>query len=529
MEDLVSDDPAERAVDKAGLVTERDRPVTFRDVFSVREYRAVYSSLLVNWVGDYLARAAITVLVYQQSRSVLLSAAAFAVSYLPWIIGGPLLSAVAERYPYRRVLIIADLFRMVLISLLLIPGLPIAVMLALLFLASLGTPPTQAARSALLPLLVGRDKLPTAIAMNATTSQGAQVVGYLAGAALATGISPQVALFIDVLTFAASAAFIATGVRPRPPAHTREQRTHLLRESAEGFRLVFGRETLRSLAIMAFVMTMFAIVPEGLAAAWAAEGNPDAATRGLDQGLIMAAGPIGFVVGGLLTSRLAGPVRRDRLIRPFAVLAPLVLIPAIFGPPAPIVAILVALSGIAQGGLSPTLNGKFVLILPHGYRARAYGVVQGGMQLSQFGAVIVTGVLADYFWLPLVVGLWSIGGTVVMLVLAARWPGDGTFRAAIEAAAASHAAAVSGELDPDRPVSDPADAPAPTPHIRAHGPQPADASTPTPHIRAHGPQPADGQPDPRGPARPGPEQGDEPGRAARRRRVATTSVTPERP
>src|SRR4051794_13743908 len=493
MEDLVSDDPAARAVDKAGLVTDGDRPVTFRDVFAVREYRAVYSSLLVNWVGDYLARAAITVLVYQQSRSVVLSAAAFAVSYLPWIIGGPLLSAVAERYPYRRVLIIADLFRMVLIALLLIPGLPIPAMLLLLFLASLGTPPTQAARSALLPLLVGRDKLPTAIAMNQTTGQAAQVIGYLAGAALATAISPQSALFIDVLTFAASAAFIAIGVRPRPPAHTREQRTHLLRESAEGFRLVFGRQTLRSIAVMVFVITMFAIVPEGLAAAWAADGNPDAATRGLDQGLIMAAGPIGFVVGGLLTSRLAGPARRDRLIRPFALLAPLALVPAVFGPPAPIVAILVMLSGIAQGGLSPTLNGEFVLILPHGYRARAYGVVQGGMQLSQFSAVIVTGVLADYFWLPLVVGLWSIGGTVAMLVLAARWPSDATFRADTEAAAASHAAAISGELEPDRAADHVTDRAAPT-SAATSAPTSVNGATAAsahgPLIRPHGPQPA---------------------------------------
>jgi len=91
----------------------------------------------------------------------------FAVSFLPWIIGGTLLSALAERYPYRRVMITADLFRMVLIALLLIPHLPVAALLTLLFLASLGTPPTQAARSALLPLLVGRDRLPIAIATNA--------------------------------------------------------------------------------------------------------------------------------------------------------------------------------------------------------------------------------------------------------------------------------------------------------------------------------------------------------------------------
>ncbi|MGX6602188.1 MFS transporter [Micromonosporaceae bacterium Da 78-11] len=455
----MSEDPAGRKTTGAEAVTERGRPVTFRDVFAIREYRAVYSSLLVNWIGDYLARAAITVLVYQQSESVLLAAAAFAVSYLPWIIGGTLLSALAERYPYRRVLISADLYRMVLIGLLLIPHLPILGMLALIFLASLGTPPTQAARSALLPLLVGRDKLPVAVVANATTTQAAQVVGYLAGAALATAISPQVAIVIDVATFALSAALISAGVRPRPAAHTREQRRHLLQESGEGFRLVFGRETLRSMVILVFVLTMFGIVPEGLAAAWAAEANPDGATRGLDQGLIMAAGPIGFVVGGILFTRLVRAPRRDRLIRPLAIAAALLLVPTIAGPPAPLVAILVALSGIAQGAVMPTLNGKFVLMLPHGYRARAFGVVQTGVQLSQFVAVMLTGVLADHFRLPLVVGLWSLGGAVVIALLSARWPSPASFTAEMAAAEATQPEPAQPAAQPAQPAAPPAAAP----------------------------------------------------------------------
>jgi MFS family permease len=468
MEDLVSEDPSAPAAKDTAAVTERKRPVTFRDVFAVVEYRAIYFSLLVNWVGDYLARAAITVLVYQQSHSVLLSAASFAINFLPWVVGGTVLSALAERYPYRTVLITCDVSRMVLIGLLLIPHLPIWAMLVLLFVASLGAPPTQAARSALLPLLMKREQMPMAIATNATTTQSAQVVGYLAGAALATAINPQFALMIDVVTFAISAALIASGVRSRPSARDRDKRTHLLRESAEGFRLVFGRETLRSIAILIFVLTMFAIVPEGLAAAWAAQGDPDATTRGLDQGLIMAAGPIGFVIGGLICGRFAGPEWRDRLIRPLAVASTLILVPALAGPRPPVAAVLVALSGIAQGGLSPTLNSKFVLILPHGFRARAYGVMQTGMQLSQFVGVMATGWLANDFSLPLVVGVWSIGGTAVMAFLVARWPSREAFRRATDEAATGlphvprHAAPPSVEAAPEHhgPPRHSAEAPA---------------------------------------------------------------------
>jgi MFS family permease len=435
---LVSDDrPAARTADKADVVTERERPVTFRDLFSVSEYRAVYLALLVNWLGDYLARAAITVLVYQQTSSVLLSAASFAVSYLPWLVGGPLLAALAERYPYRRVMVISDLIRMFMIALVAIPGLPVPVILVVLFLGTLASPPTQAARSAIMPLLLSRERVIVALAVNATTIQAVQVIGYFAGATIATALNPRLAIAAVAIAFGLSALIIALGVRHRPSASSRAQRTHLLRETGEGFRLVFGNRMLRAIALLVFTLTMFAIVPEGLAAAWAAQGNPDPTTRGIDQGMIMAAAPVGWVIGGLAVSRLASPAMRQRLIRPFAVLAPLALVPALTAPSAQIVAVLALVSGVAQGGLMPTLQGMFVLALPHGYRARAYGVMQGGMQLTQGGAVLVTGVLADRASIPIVVGLWSVGGTMLMAALAARWPTARTFDEAIAVAAAS--------------------------------------------------------------------------------------------
>src|SRR5204863_344914 len=130
----VSDDPpAARPADgqdtPAGAMD--DRPAAFRDVFAVQEFRAIYLACALSWVGDYLAR----------------------------ILGGPLLAALAERYPYRRVMIICDLARMVLIGVVAIPGLPVAATLVVLFLAMLANPPTQAARSALLPLILSRDRL----------------------------------------------------------------------------------------------------------------------------------------------------------------------------------------------------------------------------------------------------------------------------------------------------------------------------------------------------------------------------------
>jgi hypothetical protein len=442
MEGVVSDDtPAARPADPADVVIGTERAATFRDVFAVREYRAVYLALIANWVGEYLSRAAITVLVFEQTGSVLLSAASFAISYLPWIAGGPVLAALAERYPYRRVMVLCDLARMVLIGLVAIPHLPIPLVLVLLFLGMLASPPTQAARSALLPVLLGRDRLVIALAANATTGQAAQVVGYLAGATLAAAINPRLVVAGVAVAFAISAALVATGVRPRPPAQTGRQRTHLLRETGEGFQIVFGDQVLRPIAMLVITLTIFAIVPEGLAAAWAAQTSSDPATRGFDQGMIMAAGPVGWVIGGLLVSRFLPLTVRQRLIRPLAILAPLALVPSVLAPRAELVALLTMLSGIAQGAIMPTLNSQFVLALRHGFRARAFAVVQGGMQLAQGFAVIATGLLAGHARVPIVVGLWSVGGVLLVALMVVSWPSAAKFDRAI-ASAADEAAAI---------------------------------------------------------------------------------------
>ncbi len=409
--------------------------MTFRDIFAVSEYRAVYVELLFSWVGDYLARAAITVLVYQRTGSVLLSAVTFAMSYLPGLLGGPLLSALAERYPYRRVMVVCGVTRTGLILLVLIPGMPVVGLLSVLFLVTLGSIPAQAARSAMLPLLLSRGQFAVAMAANTSTTQAAQVIGYLTGATLAAAVHPRLAIGLNALAFGLGAVVILLGVRHRPAAFTDAERTHLLREAGQGFRLVFGHRVLRSIALMVFSMAAFAIVPEGLAAAWAAQENTDLATRGVDQGIIMASGPVGFVIGGVVFGRLVGPATRHRLIRPLAVLAPLVLVPALAAPPVPVVAVLTMASGVAMGGLMPTLNTQFVLALPHGYRARAFGVMQQGLQISQGGAVLLTGTLADRSSVPMVVGVWSIVGVGLMLLLAARWPAAGVVDRAIEEAA----------------------------------------------------------------------------------------------
>lgn len=458
-----------------------ERPATFREVLGNTEYRAMYSSATASWFGDYLAKAAVTALVYKSTQSVAASAAAFATSYLPWVVGGPLLSALAERYRYRSVMVICDLVRMALIALVALPGTPVPVMIGLLFVVALANPPAQAARSALLPLVLTGDRLVIGLSLNQSTGQAAQVVGYMAGAAIAP-FYPRLALAFDAATFAFSALVLRLGVRDRPPALPETRRSHLLRETAEGYQIVFGSRVLRAIAVIVFTSMWFAIVPEGLAAAWAADLVGQGRDRGLYQGLIMVANPVGWIIGALLIGRLVQPDTRRQLIRVFAVLAPASLVASVTNPPVAGVALMAAACGFFVGGMLPAANALFVQVLPNGYRARAFGVMQSGMQVIQGLAVVLTGLLADVFPLYLVVGLWSAAGVVLLALAGLGWPRPAVMRAAVAAAAEANAKG----LTPAAATGSGRAAPAPRDRVAATGPGRA-APAPRDRVAATGP------------------------------------------
>ena len=98
--------------------------------------------------------------------------------------------------------------------------------------------------------------------------------------------------------------------------------------------------------------------------------------------------------------------------------------------------VLAGLAGFAVGAASPIANGQFVQALPNAFRARAFGVVQGGLQVLQGGAVLMTGLLAaDHTRIPFVVGVWSLFGVVLLVLgLSLAWPAPRAFTDAVAAA-----------------------------------------------------------------------------------------------
>ena len=78
-----------------------------------------------------------------------------------------------------------------------VPGLPLPVLLALLFLVSLGAPPFESARSALKADVLEGDRYAVANSVTNVCLQLMSVVGFVLGGALVAVTSPRAALAFD--------------------------------------------------------------------------------------------------------------------------------------------------------------------------------------------------------------------------------------------------------------------------------------------------------------------------------------------
>ena len=85
-------------------------------MFAVGEFRYLWLAQVLSVLGDQLARVAMTVLVYDQTRSAFWAAVTYAVTLVPWLLGGLALSGLADRLPRRTVMVACDIARMLLVG-----------------------------------------------------------------------------------------------------------------------------------------------------------------------------------------------------------------------------------------------------------------------------------------------------------------------------------------------------------------------------------------------------------------------------
>ncbi|MFG2112805.1 MFS transporter [Streptomyces sp. NPDC048718] len=387
----------------------------YRAVFAVREFRFVFAAHLFSLLGVVVSELALTVLVYDLTRSSLLSSLTFALGFLPYLLGGTLLAGFADRFPPRRVLVVCDLVCAGCVALMVLPTTPVAALLALRCAVAAVAPVFQGTRIATLADILGEGELfVLGRSLLRILSQSALLAGFGAGGLLLTAVTPRGAMAVTAATFLASAALLRCGTARRPArAAAAATATGGRREGVGATWGVLRDRRIRVLMLLFWVPPMFAVVPEALAAPYADRIGASSAALGL----LMCAMPVGTVLGELLAGSMLSATTRARLVLPLLLASfPPFLLYAL-RPGLVLAAAALFLAG-AAGAYTLGLDAWFVDAVPEERRGRAMTLMSAGMMTVQGLGMAGAGLVAEFVPVHAVVAGAGVLATLVLAVLA---------------------------------------------------------------------------------------------------------------
>jgi MFS family permease len=381
------------------------------------DFRLLFLATLGSGFGTYLAAVALSVDVYDRTGSLTWVSALLLVEFLPIIVIGLTLGPLVDRLSRRGLMVASDLVRLGVFCLLPFATGPLMVVV-LAAVAGVATGFFRPAVYAGLPNLVPDDQLPTANSLLQAVENIAWMVGPVIGGVLLTVSGPNLAYWINAVTFLVSAALLMRIPAARLRSEQPLTKGHW-RDLAEGFSLVR-----RSRALLT-VLVVWNVVLLGSGAVNVAEialakESLDAGDFGF--GLLVGASGLGLTLGSLAASGVlerwgirrtyAGSMAAMALGFGAAAVAPSVWIAGI------LVVVATTGNGIAivcnvllvQRGAPDRLRGRaFTLIISSNYALMGLGMALAGPLTNAFGARWTWAVAAAVF---------ALGSTVAFAMAA---------------------------------------------------------------------------------------------------------------
>lgn len=386
-----------------------------------------------NQVGGNMALYAMTILVFDTTRSNTTVSALFATYVVPQIVLSPFAGVVVDRLNLRWALVGPNVLRSVLMVGLALTGSNVPILLALNLGVSLTSVALTPAEGSMIPRVVPRLQLETAMGVFNLTLQGSFALGFaFIGPLLVTIFGPSSVLaVVAVLYIAATTACI--GLPSEPPverpagASRREAVAEPIRELGHGFGVVRrDREISRPIIHQAAAAAVAGVV--------GVLGPALATTVGLQPDrLVVIVLPLGIgVVLGVLGLRRFGHVARRRaaeagllafggLTASLALVSPLRGALAAVGiPVVPVLGGIALFAGAAYAVTSVSAQTALLESMPADVRGRVFGVLASIVSTASLVPVLVAGLLADRISAPLVLVVFGVA-----VVLIAIWSARG--------------------------------------------------------------------------------------------------------
>lgn len=263
--------------------------------------------------GSGIAQVVLPILVFQLSGSASLTALLLTIEAVPYLVFGLLSGAVADRVDRRRLMVGCDL-----VSAAAVASVPLAAVMGSLTLAHIYVAGLvsatcfvwfDSAEFGALPAIVGRKRIVAATSVLASSWELLRIVAPAAGGAMAAAFGAAPVLWLDALSYLASAAVLARIRRPFRTVTAEEVlpgriRRRLRADIGEGLRFIRGHPLIRPLTLLGFGASLTSGAIVGLLVVYGARqlslGDDDARL-----GWLFSATGVGALGAALAIPRLA--------------------------------------------------------------------------------------------------------------------------------------------------------------------------------------------------------------------------------
>ncbi len=289
----------------------RERPSPFA-VFRNRSFTFLWLGQLVSTIGSALTSLAASIVVFRLTGSALSVGLMLIATSAPTLLVGLIAGVFVDRYDRKRIMIIADVSRAVVVILIpfLIPH-GIAWLYIIIMLTSVIGQFFEPAHASVVPEVASDEELTAANSFMAISAFGSTAVGFAAAGLIASKFPIEWAFYLDGLTFIISALCILA-VRVAPLEVEGETTVRTIGKNLQsGMRFLVNHALLRSL-LMVYVPVLIGfglwnslLLPFAERALHASE---------FEYGVQEALTSVGFVMASLLIAKVGDRLREGQWI-----------------------------------------------------------------------------------------------------------------------------------------------------------------------------------------------------------------------
>lgn len=376
-------------------------------------FRLLFLATLASSIGTWLALVALVIDIFDRTGDASWVSALLIAEFLPIIVIGFVAGRLVDRVSRREIMVLSDALRAGVFFVL--PFTTSALQIVVLaFCAGIATSFFRPAVYAGLPNLVSDRDLPQANGLLQTADNFTWAVGALAGGALVAATSPDVAYFVNAVSFVVSALLILRIRQSLERVGEREESAGRWRDIADGLRFALHSRSLLAV-LVAWSIVGFATAGVSVAEVFLAKDAFSAGDFG--YGLLVAAGAVGLVIGSLFGGAwieqrgMAIPYGASialmalgfgaAAVAPNVWVAAIVIVAAGAGNGAAVVANAV----LVQRGAPDRMRGRaFAVVMSAGYTVLGLGMIVAGPLINEVGPRKVWGGAAALIGVAAIVG-----------------------------------------------------------------------------------------------------------------------------